>query len=179
MSLPSSDSQATELAALFRRYGTLVARWAAAMGGPGSDVEDVVQEVFLIAQRRLTDFSVDAAVKTWLFRTTYGVGRHHRRKNRWRRFLGGSGEEFAGHVRSHGPTPLGHLEQRENAATVYRILDTLSDKHRTVLVLFEIEELSGEEISALMGVKVATVWVWLHRGRAQFLKRMKQEGLEP
>jgi RNA polymerase sigma-70 factor, ECF subfamily len=171
----ANDGQATQIAALFRRHGPLVARWAAGVGGPGVDVEDVVQEVFLIAQRRLTDHGVDAAVKTWLFRTTHAVVRHHRRKARWRRFLAGSAEEAAGDIHSPRPTPLEQLERRENVAFTYRILDSLSDKQRTVLVLFEIEGLSGEEISVLTGVKLATVWVLLHRAREKFRERMKQE----
>ena len=46
--------------------------------------------------------------------------------------------------------------------------------HREVLVLFEIEELSGEEIAELTGAKIATVWVWLHRARAEFAKRLAE-----
>ena len=58
---------------------------------------------------------------------------------------------------------------------MYRILDRLGEKYRRALVLFELEELSGEEIAALTGLKLATVWVHLHRGRALFLAEMNRE----
>jgi RNA polymerase sigma-70 factor (ECF subfamily) len=49
----------------------------------------------------------------------------------------------------------------------------MTEKYRTVLILFELEELSGEEISEMTGTKIATVWVQLHRARADFLQRLE------
>jgi DNA-directed RNA polymerase specialized sigma24 family protein len=43
-----------------------------------------------------------------------------------------------------------------------------------VIILFELEELSGEEIAALTGLKLATVWVHLHRGRERFLTELRR-----
>jgi DNA-directed RNA polymerase specialized sigma24 family protein len=59
---------------------------------------------------------------------------------------------------------------------VYRILDRLTDKYREVLILFELEGASGEQIAALTGRKLATVWVHLHRARRQFLDELEREG---
>jgi len=44
-----------------------------------------------------------------------------------------------------------------------------------VLILFELEGASGEEIAALTGRKLATVWVHLHRARRHFLEEMERE----
>jgi RNA polymerase sigma-70 factor, ECF subfamily len=66
------------------------------------------------------------------------------------------------------------LERQQSVDTVYRILDRIPDKYRTVLILFEIEELSGDEIATLTGLKSSTVWVHLHRARARFLCEMKR-----
>jgi RNA polymerase sigma-70 factor (ECF subfamily) len=78
------------------------------------------------------------------------------------------------------PTPVDALEQRQSAESVYRILDRMPHKYRTVLILFELEEMSGEEIAVLTGLKPATVWVHLHRARARFLCEMKRVlGREP
>ncbi len=161
-----------DIAALFRQYSGAVARWAARMGGPGFDVEDAVQEVFLIAQRRLVDQSVEPRVRAWLFRTTERVVRHHRRKNRWRHFLGRGEELESLPGRS---SPVDDLEHRENVATVYRILDGLSERDRTLLVLFEVEAMSGEDIAALTDTRIETVWVQLHRARVKFVQRMTVE----
>ena len=54
----------------------------------------------------------------------------------------------------------------------------MPDKYRQVLILFELEEMSGEDIAALTGLKVATVWVRLHRARQHFrvaVKNLREE----
>lgn len=157
-----------EIGAVYRAHAQSVARWAGRLGGPAIDVEDVVQEVFLTAHRLLPEFRGEAKITTWLFRITQNQVRHQRRKLRFRQFLSGDASDVIGQTPSTRPTPVEVLEQRQASATVYRVLDGMSDKYRTAFILFEIEQVSGEEIAALLGQKVATIWVWLHRARAQF-----------
>ena len=157
-----------DLSSLFAAHGQTVARWVRRLGGAQIDVDDAVQEVFLVAHRRLTDFSIEARVKTWLFRTTAAIVRNHRRRRGWRRLFRRDLAEVE--LPSERPTPLEALEQSRALAATYRLLERLPEKHRTVLILFEVEGRSGEEIAELMGVKLATVWVWLHRARTRFLQ---------
>lgn len=159
--------------AVYRAHAQAVARWAGRLGGPTVDVEDAVQEVFLIVHRLLPRFRGDARVTTWLYRITENVVRHRRRKERWRRWLGGSADEVAGDEPAPGAGPLEALERREAHTTLYRALDGMAEKYRNVIILFEIEELSGDEIAELTGARPATVWVWLHRARAQLLDRLE------
>src|SRR2546423_1814126 len=83
--LASDTSAARQLATLpplaevYRRHAADVARWAARLGGPLIDVDDVVQEVFVVVNRKLPHFRGDAKVTTWLFRITDHVVRNHRR----------------------------------------------------------------------------------------------------
>ena len=65
-------------------------RWAARLGGPSIEVEDVVQEVFLVAKRRLVSFRPDGggSITTWLFRATERIVKATRRKQRLRRLFG-------------------------------------------------------------------------------------------
>ncbi len=51
----------------------------------------------------------------------------------------------------------------------------MSEKKRTVLVLFELEGLSGEEIAATVGAPLKTVWTRLHAARREFLKALELE----
>ena len=53
-------------------------------------------------------------------------------------------------------------------------LDELSDKDRSLLVLFELEGMSGEQIAELLELKISAVWVRLHRARARFLAVMQR-----
>ena len=167
---------ATSLDGLYRAHAATVARWAAHLGGPRLDVEDAVHEVFLVVGKRLPEFRGDAKITTWLYRITERVVRGGRRRDRVRRWLTfvrrGDVEASLSPPR---PSPVEELEQRQSRESVYRILDRLAEKYRRVLVLFELEELSGEEIAALTGVKLATVWGHLHRARALFLAEMNGE----
>jgi RNA polymerase sigma-70 factor (ECF subfamily) len=163
-----------ELGELYREHAGTVARFAQRLGGPSLDVEDVVQEVFLVAHKQLPSFRGEARVTTWLYRITENVVRHRRRKERFRRWLGGSSEEVGGKQASLRPTPVEDLERREASRTVYRVLDQMSERSRTLIILFELDGKSGEEIAELTGQKVGTVWVALHRAREQFLERLRK-----
>jgi RNA polymerase sigma-70 factor, ECF subfamily len=162
------------LDAVYRAHVQDVARWAQRLAGPTMDAEDVTQEVFLAVHRKLGGFRGDSSLTTWLYRITENIVRHRRRKDRWRRWLSGTAEETAGNEEARGPTPLMAVEQRQANQQLYRALDGMKEKYRTVLVLFELEELSGEEIAELTGAKVATVWVWLHRARAELTRRLQE-----
>jgi RNA polymerase sigma-70 factor (ECF subfamily) len=171
-SAPEAD--AADIGELYRRHAETVARWVARLGGPLVDVDDAVHEVFVIAQRRRPTTEGPAQITTWLYRVTTRVVSHRRRKDRWRRWLRGSATDAAGSLASGDASPIERLEAKERAALVYRVLDRLPDKQRAVLILFEMEGLSGDQIAALYGAKVGTIWVWLHRARAAFLAEMRR-----
>jgi RNA polymerase sigma-70 factor (ECF subfamily) len=184
MALPSPDrhrfvaraSAPTGLDEIYRAHAETVARWVGHLGGPSADVDDLVHEVFLVVDRRLTQFRGEAKLTTWLYRITERVVRGRRRNDRIRRWLGRT--RSADMERAVAPTqltPIEELERRRAVDTVYRILDRLPDKYREVLILFELEGASGEEIAALTARKLATVWVHLHRGRRQFLEELERE----
>ncbi len=164
------------LDSVFRQHASTVERWATRFGGPSVDRDDVVQEVFVVVSRRLPSFREETgSLTTWLYRITRNVIRHHRRRLRWRRFLRGGAEETAGHV-PDARLPSDALEREDARRRLYAALDGMNDRHRTALILFEMEQQTGEQIAELMNARVATVWVWLHRARAELLERLaKQE----
>lgn len=163
-------SRPTETGDVFERHGAKMAAWAARLLGPGADVDDVVQEVFLVVQRRLPEFRGDARITTWLYEITLRVACRFRRRARVRRWLGLGEAARRGALVSDRPGPLQALEARQATETVYAVLERLRERDRTLLILFEIERLSGEEIAALSGTSVGNVWVRLHRARARFLR---------
>lgn len=159
--------------AVYREYARTVGRWAARLGSPTVDVEDIVQDVFVVVSRRLPEFRGTAHVSTWLFQITRKTVANHHRKHRLRRWLSLS-REVEERVPAPALTPGESLERRQAAADLYRVLETLPDKYRTVLVLYELEELPTIEIARLLGAKVSTVKVWLFRARARFLDQQEQ-----
>jgi RNA polymerase sigma-70 factor (ECF subfamily) len=159
-----------DVARLYRAHERTVMRWAARLGGPGIDVEDVVQDVFLVAKRRLSSLDESWNIQTWLFRTTEKIVLAARRKRRLRQWLSLSREPAAPGMGTPRPTPAEALERERAAEEVYRVLDRMPERQRRVLVLFEIEGMSTQEIAKLIDAQVGTVRVWLFRARARFLE---------
>src|ERR1700749_3765924 len=81
----AADEAPRDLDALYRAHVDAVARWAGRLAGPGLDLEDIVQEVFVVVHCRLSEFRGDAALTTWLYEITARVVRDRRRhRRRWR-----------------------------------------------------------------------------------------------
>jgi len=156
----------------YRDHAQSVARWARNLGGAEIEVEDVVQEVFLVVSRRLRDFRGEARFGSWLFEITRKIVANHRRRHRWRFWTGKHDVALA--TAASGPDPAAQLEQRRAAAIFYQALDRLAEKYRTVLVLFEIEGLSTQAIAELRGLRLGTVKVQLVRARQHFLACYQQ-----
>jgi RNA polymerase sigma-70 factor, ECF subfamily len=163
-----------DLSTIYRTHVRDVARWAERLAGPGFDLPDMVHEVFEIAQRRLPSFRGDSSLPTWLFGITEKVVRHRRRKDRLRHWLVGSATDVGRQMPAAQPSQLDQMERKERIARVYRVLEQLSERDRQILILFELEELPGERIAELLGIKVGNVWLRMHRARARFLKAFQE-----
>ena len=177
LSLPKSDMgivRAPTWAEVYREHSATVARWTQQLGGPALDAEDAVHEVFLVVRERLPHFRPEAKLTTWLYAITQNVVRHQRRKLRMRRWLVGGSEDAAQRHAHPAADASEALEREESNRRLYRVLDAMPERYRTALILFEMEGLSGAEISELVDVKVKTLWVWLHRARAEFLRRLQK-----
>lgn len=173
-SAPEGVAARYDLDALYREHAPAVARWVAHLGGPRIDVDDLVHEIFLIVHRRLGEFRGDARVTTWLYRITARVVSARRRRDHSRRWIA---HVWRGDVKEATAavgrlTPVEELERQRARHSVYCTLDRLAEKYRSLLILFELEGLSGEEIAALTGIKLSTVWVRLHRARLLFLAEL-------
>jgi RNA polymerase sigma-70 factor (ECF subfamily) len=168
----SGQAAPRSFAALYAEHAQTVARWAARLGGPSADVEDITQEVFVVVNRRLANFRGDSRISTWLFGITAKVTANDRRRRKlrqwWFRLAPNAGERAPG----TGDGALEQLEKRERRALFHRALDRLGERQRRALVLFELEEMSVDDVAAHLGLRAGNVRVLLHRARAAFLKCM-------
>jgi len=150
---------------LYDAHFDFVYRVARRLGTPVEELEDVCQETFLVAFRKLDQFR-EGKLSTWLYRIAANVAsdRHRRRKVRraFAALWGGGREE------SSSRTPEREYESAEAEALVSRILERMAPKKREVFALFEVEGLSGEEVAERVGCKVATVWTRLFHARKEF-----------
>jgi len=142
------------------------------IAGSSVDADDVVHDVFLVVQRRLHEFRGDAKVTTWLYRITCFVALRQLRAQRAPGAVSAQ-DDAAEAVASPEPNACERLQAKQEALAVHAVLDSLDEKHRNVLVLFEIDGHNGEEIAEMTSTKVSTVWVRLHRWRERFRERMR------
>lgn len=150
---------------LYAAYYHHVTRWVRAFGCPAADVDDVTQETFLIARRKLAELDV-SNLAGWLYRTAQHVTRAQRRRAWLRRTIFRDPIERADLDQR---SPIEALEQREARRLMHRILSRLTERRRTVFFLFEIEGYTGEEIAKLEGISVNTVYTRLHHARRDFM----------
>jgi RNA polymerase sigma-70 factor, ECF subfamily len=149
----SGDSDAFRL--LVEQHSRVIFRLAFRMTGNEQDAEDVVQETFLRAYRRLSDYEARASFSTWLYRiaSNYALDLIRMRKRHEDRRERGSSEERdvlqSIPEASPGPDRIvygSQVKDRVNAA-----LDELSAQERTAFVLRHFEGLSIEEIGRTLG----------------------------
>ena len=169
-------SPVLELEAIYREHSAAVSKWVRRMWGPGGvsgsvDAEDLLQEIFLVVQRRLGSFRSEAALTTWLYGITVFVVNGRRKKERWRRVLWRRAEpELQLEHDQALPAVQQDFERAEASRLVYSVLNELSDRDRTLMILFELERLPGAEVAAVLGISEPNVWVGLTRARARFKK---------
>jgi RNA polymerase sigma-70 factor (ECF subfamily) len=180
LAMPAGESIPASLEEAYRGWADTTARWARQLGGADVESDDVVQEVFLVVSRELDRFRGEARFSTWLFEITRKITANHRRRHRWR-LWGGRARQDVDSQASDGQAPDAQLERQQAIAGFYQALDRLPDRYRTVLVLFEIEGLSTQEIAELLSLNLSTVRVQLGRARARLVnhyRRMMRKGRE-
>jgi RNA polymerase sigma-70 factor (ECF subfamily) len=158
---------------LIEKYSPRVFATARRYARRESEVEDIVQEIWLKAYQRLAGFRRDAPFEHWLMRlavrTCYDFLRSHQR-NREDSFseLTGPEEEWLDRFMSR---PEDADEQAAAARQlVERVLEQLSPTARLVITLLEIEDRSVKEIARLTGWSVPLVKVRAFRARAEMRK---------
>jgi RNA polymerase sigma-70 factor (ECF subfamily) len=158
---------------LFQAHRQDVARLAQRMLGRPSDLEDVVQEVFLQVHRSIRDFRHGARFSTWLYRVTVNVVLMHRRAAKSRPVFGEAPESFA--AVDQRPHADEQLERQRRVRAFHRLLDRLSEKKRLVFVLHELEGLAPGEIAKIVGSPVLTVRTRLFYARRELLAMLAEE----
>ncbi len=159
---------------LYDAHFDFVWRVARRLGTPEAELDDVCQETFLIAFRRLDSFR-EGRFTTWLYRIAANVAsERHRRRRVARTFSWLFGQPASEPVVERGPDA--QVESREAEEIALRVLERMGRKKREVFVLFEIEGLSGEEVAERVGCRLETVWTRLHYARKDFARLVKQLG---
>lgn len=150
---------------IYRAHYDFVWRTLRRMGVSERDVMDAGQKVFIIAHQRLPAFDGRSTLKTWLCGIALRVASDYRRSAVVHREVLVA-ETPAG--ASSEPEQLQRLETQERLAVLDEVLAELPDDQRAVFVLFELEELPGKEIAALLGMPEGTMRSRLRLARGAF-----------
>lgn len=165
---------------LYDRWFEDVSRWVRALGAAEADRDDLVQEVFLVVHRRLADFD-GLNVAGWLYQIARRKVRDHRRLLWVKHLFGNSSLPLADAMLTTKQSALDELETKQKQELLARLLEKLNEDQRAAFVLFEIEGSSGEEIAALTGVPINTVWARIHKARKKLQEQAerfeKRQGL--
>lgn len=136
--------------------------------GPGEDVDDLVQLVYLNIFNSIKKFRGQSAFSTWLFRVTINVARQEiRQRGRKKRLDAVINENanFLPVISSKTPEHELHVQQQ-----IYRILDRLPTKKRETFILYMYEGYSLEEIATILGSSVSTIGSRLQSARKEIVR---------
>ena len=164
------QGDAVAIQELFRAHLTGVHRVVHRLVGPTSDVDDLVQTVFVEAFRSLAGFRGDAMFSTWLARIAVRVTMHAV-KRRPPRAIPMEQVEFATDL----PGPERTVAAREGLALLDKLLAELRPKRRSAFVLHVLEGYAMEEVAAILGASTAAVKVRVHDARRHIERRIARD----
>ena len=160
---------------LMRRHNQRLYRIARAILRDDAEAEDVMQDAYVRAYQNLASFEGRAKFVTWL--TRIGVDEALTRSRRRLRFQAlDPSDESNGEIMQSPPSSTRSPEQqaydRELAAVLEKAVSLLSDDHRLVFMLRDVEGMTTEETAHCLNLTEENVKVRLHRARAGLRKRL-------
>ena len=168
--------QAGDLSAfepLVEKYRQRVWRLANNVLRDPEEAWDAAQEAFIRAYQALPSFRGQSAFYTWLFRIAMNVATDRARQRAARGRAFGTErvpeEDWERVMIDQDETPADRAARVEKRARIDQALTTLSEDHRTIIILSDLEGLSYREIAEVLGIPMGTVMSRLHNAR----KRLK------
>lgn len=166
--VPQLRSEVRDPEAMLARMVPVVAAWCSRLGGGTIDDDAAASDALMILLRRLPDLRPDSPIEPFAWAITVRTVQKHRRRAWWRRWVPAALAE---------PATGDQSDARERAALVHRVLDALSEAHRQIIVLMDLEERSASEVAAMMDVPEGTVRSRLRLARVAFRTEADRIGL--
>ncbi len=165
------------LGALFDRHQAAVFRFVSrASGVSRNDLDDIVQNTFLVAQRVASRFRGESSARTWLFGIAANEIRHHvRGESRRRRCT--EALTYASSIPAVIQAgAVEDLARREDLRRLAAAIEELPLDLRVAFVLCEVEGVLGVEAAKVLGVPAGTLWRRLHEARKALVVKMERSG---
>lgn len=168
----SSESDVSRVDRIFREHGPFVWRALRRLGVAHADVDDAVQEVFVVVHRKLGEYEGRSQLRTWLYGIAVRVAAAQRRRSHARHEV--ATEEPVAPETASSSNPEGAAAEREALVMLDRALDELDDEKRAVFVLYEVEGLEMPEVAEALACPVQTAYSRLHAARKEVEKSMRR-----
>jgi RNA polymerase sigma-70 factor, ECF subfamily len=177
---PPSSLQIADFAGLYQSQFGFVWRSLQRLGVNLAELDDAVQEVFVVVYRRLDSFEGRSSLRGWLFGIAVRVASQRRRTARRRPEQALPPDLPA----SESSDPHEATENAQARRLVYALLEELDDDKRAVFVLAELEQMTAPEIAEILQLKLNTVYSRLRAARREFeaallAHRSRDLGSEP
>jgi RNA polymerase sigma-70 factor (ECF subfamily) len=137
------------------------------LGLADADVEDAVQDVFLVVHAKLSTFEHRAQVTTWIYGICLRVAQARRRRAYVRRELPTDPVDMPVDAAREGDAEAA-LERRQAEDLLDQVLDTMPIEQRAVFTLFELDGRTSEQIAELCEIPLGTVYSRLRLAREAF-----------
>ena len=159
---------------LVERYQRRVVGVAQAVAHNRDDALELAQETFVKAFENLSKFESRSSLSTWLYRIAANVAIDFRRREGRHVVLRGlEAEDEFRRIPSQTEDAFRVVRRRELSERIHKALDQLTQEHRAVILLREVEGLSYDEISETLGVPRGTVMSRLHYARGRLRGLLK------
>lgn len=161
--------------ALFKKYRKSVFSLCYKMLGPGFDIDDIVQQVFIKIFHSLKSFKGLSSLDTWIYRITGKVCSDQLRKKYRKRRLDviNNSDDLAAKSKSDvSLDPAFQIEKQELEMHIYKALNMLSREKRIVTVMYEMEGNTLEQISEIIQKPIGTVKSRLYHARKELEKHL-------
>jgi len=157
-----------ELGSLYDQHRNAIYYLTLRFLGDPQRAEDATHDVFLKAFQRLDQFRGEASARTWLYRIAINHCKNLCQSWHNRHVEANSDDVVLANAVAGTDSPLRVLETKELGQRIQKALNALSEEYRLLLLLVADEELSYEEIAALVGQSTDAVRGKLHRARKAF-----------
>lgn len=169
---PADARESLTVQAVYEAHFNFVWRSARRLGIRPPQLDDIVQEVFVVVQRRLTEFEGRAAIRTWLYAITRHVVRaHFRLHTRKPQALTADADDTCD---PREPGPESAALANEGRRLLYALLDQLDDDKREVFVLAQLEEMTGPEIAEALELPLSSVYSRIEAAQKAFDRALKR-----
>lgn len=143
------------------------------LGVNAEELDDVVQDVFLVIHGRLNTLERPESIRSWIFGIVRRVVSGHHRAKRADLNKRGTLQVVSEVFDSKPSTPQELLERSEQAGLLWRLLEEVDPAKRQVFVLAEIREMTAPEIVEITGIPLSTVYA-----RLRFARQELEEALQ-